>query len=150
MTLPNVPPADGEPFAAPEAEPVSIGEASRQSGLTVDTLRYYDREGLLGDLPRDAGGRRLFDAGMLGLLDVLVALRRTGMPIEQVREFSAHVRSGVDATRAARLALLREHQTRVKADLAQLRADLDLIDWKIVAYQAAEDGQDPPPRKDFA
>jgi DNA-binding transcriptional MerR regulator len=127
---------------------VSIGEAARQSGLTVDTLRYYDREGLLGDLPRDAGGRRLFGTDTLGLLNVLVALRRTGMPIEAVREFSRHARSGNDATRAARLALLRSHGERVRADLRQLQADLELIDWKVAAYTAAENGQDPPPRKD--
>lgn len=127
---------------------VSIGEAARQSGLTVDTLRYYDREGLLGDLPRDAGGRRLFGTDALGLLDVLVALRRTGMPIEAVREFSRHARSGNDATRAARLALLRSHGERVRADLRQLQADLELIDWKVAAYTAAENGQDPPSRKD--
>jgi len=124
---------------------VTIGEASRISGLSVDTLRYYDREGLLGELPRDAGGRRMFDADLLGLLDVLVRLRRTGMSIEQVREFAEHVRSG-DRYRAGRLALLREHRARVAADLAQLQADLEVIDWKIAAYQAAEDGNDPPPR----
>jgi DNA-binding transcriptional MerR regulator len=127
---------------------VGIGEAARRSGLSVDTLRYYDREGLLGDLPRDLGGRRVFDADMLGLLDVLVALRRTGMPIESVREFSRHVRSGDDVTRAGRLALLRSHRERVRADLRQLRADLELIDWKVAAYTAAENGEDPPPRKE--
>ena len=129
---------------------VTIGAAARLTGLSIDTLRYYDREGLLGELPRDGGGRRRFDQLSIGLLDVLIRLRRTGMPIEQVREFSAHARSGVDATRAGRLALLREHRIRVHADLAQLNADLELIDWKIAAYQAAEDGQDPPPRKDNA
>ncbi|MGH3313539.1 MAG: MerR family transcriptional regulator [Streptomyces sp.] len=128
---------------------VSIGEAARQSGLTVDTLRYYDREGLLGELPRDTGGRRRFDADALGLLHVLVALRRTGMPIEAVREFSRHARSGNDATRAARLALLRSHGERVRADLRQLQADLELIEWKVGAYTAAEKGEDPPPRKDL-
>ncbi|HEU4947015.1 MAG TPA: MerR family transcriptional regulator [Kribbella sp.] len=125
---------------------VTIGEAARQSGLPVETLRYYDREGFFGDLPRDAGGRRRFDADTLGLLDVLLRLRRTGMPIEQVREFADHVRAG-DKLRAGRLALLRAHRERVAADLAQLQADLELIDWKISAYQAAEDGIDPPPRE---
>jgi DNA-binding transcriptional MerR regulator len=133
---------------SPDTDAVGIGEASRRSGLSVDTLRYYDRQGLLGRLPRDAGGNRRFGLDALGLLDVLVALRRTGMSIEQVREFSAHARSGDDRTRAARLALLREHRGRVRTRLAQLTADLELIDWKIDAYQAAEDGQDPPPRKD--
>lgn len=129
-------------------EQVGIGEAARRSGLTVDALRYYDREGLLGELPRDPAGRRVFDGAALGLLDVLVALRRTGMPIDSVREFSRHARSGDDATRAARLALLEAHRERVRADLRQLEADLELIDWKVAAYSAAENGEDPPPRKE--
>jgi DNA-binding transcriptional MerR regulator len=124
---------------------VTIGEAARQSGLPVETLRYYDREGLFGDLPRDAGGRRRFDADALGLLDVLLRLRRTGMPVEQVRKFADYVRAG-DRLRSGRLALLRAHRERVAADLDQLRADLEVIDWKISAYQAAEDGIDPPAR----
>jgi len=125
---------------------VTIGEASRVSGLPVETLRYYDREGLFGDLPRDTGGRRRFTADALGLLDVLLRLRRTGMPVEQVKEFAEHVRAG-DHQRAGRLALLRAHRERVAIDLAQLEADLEVIDWKISAYQAAEDGNDPPPRE---
>lgn len=124
---------------------VTIGEAARISGLSIDTLRYYDREGLLGELPRDAGGRRRFDELSIGLLDILIRLRRTGMPIEQVRRFVQHVREG-DRDRAGRLALLREHRARVLADLAQLQADLEVIDWKIEAYQAAEDGREPTPR----
>lgn len=124
---------------------VTIGEASRLTGLSVDTLRYYDREGLLGDLPRDAGGRRRFDTLSIGLLDIMVRLRRTGMPIDEVRQFVRHIRDG-DRDRAGRLALLRAHRARVAADLAQLQADLEVIDWKIAAYQAAEDGNDPPPR----
>jgi DNA-binding transcriptional MerR regulator len=124
---------------------VTIGAAARLTGLSIDTLRYYDREGLLGELPRDPGGRRRFDQLSIGLLDVLIRLRRTGMPIEQVRRFTRHVREG-DRDRAGRLALLREHRTKVIADLRQLEADLEVIDWKITAYQAAEDGIDPPPR----
>lgn len=128
-----------------EDQGVTIGEASRVSGLPVETLRYYDREGLFGDLPRDSGGRRRFTRDALGLLDVLLRLRRTGMPIEQVREFAQHVRAG-DDLRAGRLALLRAHRERVAIDLDQLVADLEVIDWKIAAYQAAEDGVDPPAR----
>ncbi|MFC5267362.1 MerR family transcriptional regulator [Kribbella qitaiheensis] len=128
-----------------EDQGVTIGEASRVSGLPVETLRYYDREGFFGDLPRDTGGRRRFTADSLGLLDVLLRLRRTGMPVEQVKEFAEQIRAG-DKQRAGRLALLRAHRERVAMDLAQLVADLELIDWKIAAYQAAEDGNDPPPR----
>ena len=58
---------------------------ARLSGLSIDTLRYYDRAGLLGAVHRDSGGRRVFDRDTLGLLDVVLRLRRTGMPVEDVR-----------------------------------------------------------------
>lgn len=52
-----------------------IGDVARLSGLSIDTLRYYDRAGLLGAVHRDSGGRRLFDRDTLGLLDVVLRLR---------------------------------------------------------------------------
>jgi DNA-binding transcriptional MerR regulator len=80
----------------------------------------------------------------LGLLDVVLRLRRTGMPVEDVRHFVDLVRSG-DTERAGRLDLLRAHRSRVLAQLDQLHDDLAVIDWKIAAYQAGEDGTEPPP-----
>ncbi len=90
---------------------VSMGEASRLTGLPVETLRYYDRAGLLGDLPRTGGNHRVFDELTLGLLDVVVRLRRTGMPIEDVRRFAELVRAG-DDDRPTRIALLQTHRAR--------------------------------------
>jgi DNA-binding transcriptional MerR regulator len=80
----------------------------------------------------------------LGLLDVVLRLRRTGMPVEDVRHFVDLVRSG-DTERAGRLELLRAHRRRVLAQLDQLQDDLAVIDWKIAAYKAGEDGTEPPP-----
>ena len=121
-----------------------IGDVARLSGLSIDTLRYYDRAGLLGSVHRDGGGRRVFDRDTLGLLDVVLRLRRTGMPVKDVRHFVDLVRSG-DTERAGRLQLLRAHQRRVLAQLDQLQDDLAVINWKIAAYQAGEDGTEPPP-----
>ena len=98
-----------------------IGDVARLSGLSIDTLRYYDRAGLLGAVQRDGGGRRVFDRDTLGLLDVVLRLRRTGMPVEDVRHFVDLVRSG-DTERAGRLALLRAHHRRVLAQLDQLHS----------------------------
>ncbi len=70
-----------------------IGDVARLSGLSIDTLRYYDRAGLLGAVHRDTGGRRIFDRDTLGLLDVLLRLRRPGMPVGDVRHFVDLVRS---------------------------------------------------------
>jgi DNA-binding transcriptional MerR regulator len=121
-----------------------IGDVARLSGLSIDTLRYYDRAGLLGAVHRDSGGRRVFDRDTLGLLDVVLRLRRTGMPVKDVRHFVDLVRSG-DTERARRLDLLRAHRRRVLAQLDELHDDLVVIDWKIAVYQAGEDGTEPPP-----
>jgi DNA-binding transcriptional MerR regulator len=121
-----------------------IGDVARLSGLSIDTLRYYDRVGLLGAVHRDGGGRRVFDRDTLGLLDVVLRLRRTGMPVKDVRHFVDLVRSG-DTERASRLDLLRAHRRRVLAQLDELHDDLAVIDWKIAVYQAGEDGTEPPP-----
>jgi DNA-binding transcriptional MerR regulator len=124
-----------------------IGEAANLVGLSVETLRYYDRAGLLGPLRRDPGGRRVFDARALGVLDVILRLRRSGMPIEDVRRFAELLREG-DAQRRGRLGLLHEHRQRLLGHLDDLRADLAVVDWKIAAYEAAEDGRaepEPPP-----
>jgi DNA-binding transcriptional MerR regulator len=126
---------------------LSIGEVAARTGIPIETLRFYDRSGLLGDLPRTAGGHRVFDEISLGLLDVVVRLRRTGMPVEDVRTFVDRVRA--DRDRAGRIELLRSHQARVRAQLEQLTADLAVIDWKIAAYTANEAGRPapmPPPR----
>ncbi len=121
-----------------------IGDVARRSGLSIDTLRYYDRSGLLGAVHRDGGGRRVFDRDSLGLLDVVLRLRRTGMPVKDVRHFVDLVRCG-DTERAGRLHLLRAHRRRVLAQLEELHDDLAVIEWKIAVYQAGEDGTDPPP-----
>jgi DNA-binding transcriptional MerR regulator len=78
------------------------------------------------------------------LLDVVLRLRRTGMPVRDVRHFVDLVGSG-DAERAGRLDLLRAHRRRVLAQLDELRDDLAVINWKIAVYQAGEDGTEPPP-----
>src|SRR5688500_15220666 len=86
----------------------------------------------------------MFDCDSLVLLDVVMRLRRTGMPVEDVRHFVDLVRSG-DTERGGRLHLLRAHRRRVLAQLDQLQDDLAVINWKIAAYQAGEDGTEPPP-----
>lgn len=120
-----------------------IGEAAQLAGLSVETLRYYDRTGLLGPLQRDAGGRRVFDPGALGVLDVVLRLRRSGMPVEDVRRFVELLREG-DARRAGRLGLLREHRDRLREHVEALRSDLAVVEWKIAAYEAAEAGRPEP------
>ncbi len=124
-------------LSAPDSmQGASIGQVATRTGIPIETLRFYDRSGLLGDLPRTSGGHRVFDEASLGLLDVVLRLRRTGMPIGQVREFVDHVRR--DEDRNARIAILAQHRKRIRDQLAQLHRDLAVVEWKIDAYTALE------------
>jgi hypothetical protein len=69
-------------LAGPDDADLLIGDVARLSGLSIDTLRYYDRAQRLGAVHSDGGGRRVYDRDTLGLLDVVLRLRRTGMPVD--------------------------------------------------------------------
>ncbi len=113
---------------------LSAGEAADELGVSAETLRYWERAGLLAPVGRDGGHRRRYRPGDLGFLDVIRCLRLTGMPVRTVRIFSDLVRTG-PTTVADRLALLREHRAAVMATIdAQARA-LDVINTKIATYE---------------
>ncbi|MGH8795315.1 MAG: MerR family transcriptional regulator [Stackebrandtia sp.] len=112
----------------------SIGAASRRSGFSMDTLRYYDKIGLLGDIGRSASGRRVFSEADLSLLGMLKCLRDTGMPVAEMLRFAELARAG-DHTVPQRLKLLEDHHARVDADIADLRAKQAAVAGKIDHYR---------------
>src|SRR5215207_11502027 len=120
-----------------------IGDVARLSGLSIDTLRYYDRAGLLGAVHRDGGGRRVFDRDTLGLLDVVLRLRRTGMRWRRCAASSTWSGRGTPNARDGWTSCGLTVAECWRSD--QLQDDLAVIDWKIAAYQAGEDGTEPPP-----
>ena len=67
----------------------SPGEVADKTGFSIDTLRYYEREGILSPVARTAGGRRAYSDDDLGRLGFLRCLRDTGMPIVQLRQHLA-------------------------------------------------------------
>ena len=112
----------------------SISEAAHELGLTAHTLRYYEREGLLlTPLDRESSDRRRYTDGDIAWLGFLRKLRSTAMPIATLRRYVELARAG-DSTRAARLALLREHRETVLARRAELDDALGAIDFKIALY----------------
>ena len=114
---------------------LSIGEAAERTGLSVHTLRFYEREGLLaGPIQRDPGGRRVYRQDDVDWLTVCVILRASGMPLPAIRRYTGLVRAGA-GNEADRLALLREHRERVVNQMGQLRRCLDLINFKVGVYE---------------
>lgn len=113
---------------------LSASAAAAALGVPAETLRYWERAGLLAPVGRDGGHRRRYRTEDLGYLDVIRCLRLTGMPVRAVRAFSDLARTGPQAT-GDRLDLLREHRAAVVAAIAEQTHAIDVIDAKITAYE---------------
>jgi len=113
---------------------LTIAEAAERTGLTADTLRYYERDGLmLRRVDRSATGHRRYTDADLHWIGLINCLRGTGMPIREVRRYAELVRAG-DGNETERLELLRGHRLDVLAQLAEVQEHLGAIDRKIGIY----------------
>ncbi|MCE7080195.1 MerR family transcriptional regulator [Streptomyces sp. ST2-7A] len=111
----------------------SPAEAAERSGFSLDTLRYYERIGLLPPITRTSTGHRRFSERDLEWLGMLRCLRDTGMSIAQLRRYAEQARAG-DGTIPGRLALLVEHAARVEEHIALLREQQERLRRKIDWY----------------
>ena len=116
---------------------LTIAEAAEQTGLTVHTLRYYERDGLmLRAVERAPSGHRRYSEQDVTWIRLITRLRATGMPIRDVRRYAALVRQG-HGNEAERLALLLAHREVVERQLAEVTSHLRAIDHKIAIYENA-------------
>ena len=114
---------------------MTIAEAARRTGVSVHTLRYYERAGLvITDIDRTHGGRRRYHQVDLNWISVCTKLRATGMPIRTIRRYAQLVAEG-RGNEEERLALMEAHRADVTARIVELRENLTLIDHKIDVYR---------------
>ena len=109
-------------------------EVVEETGFSLDTLRYYEKIGLLQPVPRNAAGQRRFTEDQLDWLGTIRCLRDTGMPIAEMLRFAVLVRDG-DHTIPDRIALLQTHEARVREQIATLRDRQRYIHGKITYYR---------------
>lgn len=112
----------------------SIGEVSERCGLTRDTLRWYERIGLMNYVGRDNSGQRRFSDQDLDWLDLIAKLRRTGMTVADMVRYAELVRAG-EQTFPERLEMFRHTRTEVMARIAELQNTLAVLDCKIAFYE---------------
>lgn len=106
-----------------------IGETARQTGLSVDTLRYYEKIGLLVNISRDAGGRRRYEQRDLSRLGFIQRAQRCNFSLDEIRQLLA-LRSCRDAARpeATRLTEQKLQDVRRRmADLDRLQQELERL-----------------------
>jgi DNA-binding transcriptional MerR regulator len=114
---------------------LTIGQVAERTGLSVHTLRFYEREGILANpVQRGPGGHRVYSEDDVDWLTVCTILRGSGMPIPQIARYTALVRAG-DGNEPERLALLSRHREQVTAQMTQLTRCLDLINFKVGVYE---------------
>ena len=114
-------------------------EAAERSGFSIDTLRYYEREGILSPVARTVGGRRRYSEDDLGRLGFLRCLRDTGMPIAQMCRYAELARAG-DHTAAERMRLLQEHAGKVEEQMRLLARQHEHLREKIRFYETLTGG----------
>jgi DNA-binding transcriptional MerR regulator len=121
-----------------------IGDLAEKSGLTTDTLRYYEKIGLIPRPLRDAGGRRVYDEAIMRWIEFLARLKSTGMGIkDRLRYADLRTKGGGSVTE--RKQLLENHRRQVAADLARYTEMLTVLDEKIDLYGRMEIGDVPDP-----
>ena len=113
---------------------MTIAEVSRAYGISADTLRYYERIGLIPPVPRTKGGVRNYGEESCGWIQLMKCMRAAGVQIEALIEYVDLFRQG-DATIGARKALLMEQRDQLVARMEEMQASPDLLNQKIDRYE---------------
>ncbi|WP_028411097.1 MerR family transcriptional regulator [Bacillus sp. 123MFChir2] len=115
----------------------TIKQISKMTELSVHTLRYYEKIGLLNEVKRDINGYRQYSESDISWINFLIRLRVTGMSITDMKHFS-DLRSQGESTISARRELLEMHQNKVLKEIKKLNDNLAEIDGKIDYYKRME------------
>jgi len=117
-----------------------IQQVAEKTGLSIHTLRYYERLGLVASISRLPNGHRRYSEADLEWIDFLKCLRSTAMPITEMQHFAEIVRQGESTVRERR-ELLEAHQHRLSLYLQEMQQTLVIIGTKIGYYRALESEQ---------
>lgn len=112
----------------------AIGEFSSITGISIYTLRYYEKENLI--IPeRKENGRRLYSDADISWIQFIKRLKDTGMPIKEIQKY-ALFRANGDSTLEERMEMLIQHRAALKNEIASMQENLTNLDDKINYYQS--------------
>ena len=113
---------------------MTIAEVSQKFDISPDTLRYYERIGLIPPVPRTSSGIRDYDEVSCGWISLMKCMRQAGVQIEALIEYVTLFRQGED-TADARKAILMEQRDQLVERMADMQASLDRLNQKIEHYE---------------
>jgi len=115
---------------------MKIAEVSEQFSMSVDTLRYYERVGLIPPVNRNESGIRDYNELDLRRVDFIKCMRSAGLPVEVLIEYVALVQQG-DSTIEARKEILKEQRALLATRMEEMKKTLDILDHKLEVYEKA-------------
>ena len=114
----------------------TIGEMAKRLNVAPSTLRYYDKEGMLPFIERSSGGIRMFQEKDMSWLQIIECLKKTGMPIKDIKEFVDLCIEG-DGTIDRRLEIITKQKKAVERQIEETQKMLDMLNYKCWYYDTA-------------
>ena len=115
---------------------MTIKEVSEKYDITQDTLRYYERIGMIPAVGRTSGGIRDYQENDLGWVELAICMRNAGLPVEAMIEYVQLYQKG-DSTLAARLELLQDQLNVLLEQQKRTQETIERLEYKISRYQKA-------------
>lgn len=113
---------------------MNIKEASQLTGTTADTIRYYEKTGLIPAIGRTAGGIRDFDDKDIRSIKFAITMRKAGLPVDTLKQYISLLQQG-DASITERKAILNEQVEALRQNIAELTETLNYLEYKVEHYE---------------
>ena len=114
----------------------TVCEVAKRLNLSPHTIRFYAKEELLSFVDRDQNGNRIFKESDFERLFIIASLKRAGMSIKQIREFTVLCNQG-DSSIAQRLQIIIDQRAKVEEQITELQDALDVLKYKTWLYEVA-------------
>lgn len=112
---------------------MTIKEASKVTGISIDNLRYYERIGLIPEVPRVISGIRDYDENSINWINFIMCFKKGGMSLEKIREYIRLTFQG-DSAKEERKVILLEAKEELEKKMKEIQDGLDTINYKLGIY----------------
>jgi Predicted transcriptional regulators len=115
----------------------TIKEVSKKTGVSAYTLRFYEKEGLLPNVDRNANGIRMFCDDNIAWIETVQALRSTDLPLSEIKQY-LELYKDRDKTLQQRKEMLAHQKSKVESQISRLMKTLERINYKLALIDAQE------------